>query len=129
MDAIGSMVIAGYIFYIAYVSFKQSSLNLIDAWENPTAVDKIKKILEENEDFKKTVKICSILLRPVGTTGAYAEVHLEIEGSMLLTDVELLCIQIETAIKSGISIIKRVTTIPHCASPQNKNIEERMIYN
>ena len=131
MDAIGSMVIAGYIFYIAYVSFKQSSLILIDAWENPKAVDKIKKILEENENFKKTVKISSILLRPAGTTGAYAEIHLAIDGSMPLTDVELLCIQIETAIKSGISIIKRVATIPHPASPQKppKNIEEKMIYN
>jgi cation diffusion facilitator family transporter len=131
MDAIGSMVIAGYIFYIAYISFKQSSLILIDAWENPKAVDKIKKILEENENFKKTVKISSILLRPAGTTGAYAEIHLAIDGSMPLTDVELLCIQIETAIKSRISIIKRVATIPHPASPQKppKNIKEKMIYN
>jgi divalent metal cation (Fe/Co/Zn/Cd) transporter len=131
MDAIGSMVIAGYIFYIAYVSFKQSSLILIDAWENPKTVDKIKKILEENENFKKTVRISSILLRPAGTTGAYAEIHLAIDGSMPLADVELLCIQIETAIKSGISIIKRVATIPHPASPQKqpKSIEEKIIYN
>ena len=125
MDTIGSMVIAGYIFYIAYVSFKQSSLILIDAWENPKAVNKIKKILEENENFKKTVKISSILLRPAGTTGAYAEIHLAIDGSMPLTDVELLCIQIETAIKSGNSIIKRVATIPHPASPQKPKILKR----
>jgi cation diffusion facilitator family transporter len=128
MDAIGSMVIAGYIFYIAYISFKRSSLILIDAWENPKIINKIRQIPEENENFKKTVQISSILLRPAGTTGAYAEIHLAIDGSMPLIDVELLCIQIEMAIRSGISIIKRVSTIPHPAS-RHKKIEAKMIHN
>jgi cation diffusion facilitator family transporter len=35
MDAIGGMIIAGYIFSVSYVSLKQSSLILVDSWQNP----------------------------------------------------------------------------------------------
>lgn len=113
LDAIGSVVIAGYIFYIAYISLKRSFLNLIDAWEHPKVIDKIRQLVEEDKDFRKTIKVNSILIRPAGLTGAYAEIHIRIEGSMPLTEVELLCLQIELAIRSKISIIKRVTIIPH----------------
>src|SRR5215204_3243697 len=34
-DAIGGMIIAGYIFSVSYISLKRSSLILVDAWENP----------------------------------------------------------------------------------------------
>ncbi len=44
-DAIGGMIIAGFIFSVAYVSLKQSSLILVDAWQNPVSVDFIKKIV------------------------------------------------------------------------------------
>lgn len=125
MDAIGSMIIAGYLFYIAYISLKQSSLILVDAWENPKVIDKIRQIIEENENFKNTIKVNSILLRPAGTTGAYAEIHIGLDGSMPLTDVELLCIQIEMAIRSGISMINRISIIPHDGSDPNKRIASK----
>ena len=125
MDAIGSMVIAGYLFYITYISLKQSSLILVDGWENPKVIDKIRQIIEENENFKNTIKVNSILLRPAGTTGAYAEIHIGLVGSMLLTDVELLCIQIEMAIRSGISMINRISIIPHDGSDPNKRIASK----
>ena len=125
MDAIGSMVIAGYLFYIAYISLKQSSLILVDAWENPKVIDRIRQIIEENENFKNTIKVNSILLRPAGTTGAYAEIHIGLDGSMPLTDVELLCIQIEMAIRSGISMINRISIIPHHGFDPNKRIASK----
>ena len=37
MDAIGGIIIAGYIFSVAYVSLRQSSLILVDSWQNPKA--------------------------------------------------------------------------------------------
>ena len=46
-DAIGGMVIAGYIFSVAYISLKQSSLILIDAWHNPATIDYVRKAVEE----------------------------------------------------------------------------------
>jgi cation diffusion facilitator family transporter len=122
MDAIGSLIIAGYIFYVAYASLKKSSLNLIDAWDNPKVIDKIRNIIQENRKFKETVKVNSILLRPSGITGAHAEIQIEVDGSIPLTEIELLCIQIEIAIRSEISIMNRISIIPHARSDLNQRI-------
>jgi cation diffusion facilitator family transporter len=122
MDTIGSLIIAGYIFYVAYVSLKRSSLNLIDAWDNPKIIDKIRNIIQEDKKFKEIVKVNSILLRPSGITGAHAEIQIEVDGSITLTKIELLCIQIETAIRSEISIMNRISIIPHARSDLNQRI-------
>src|SRR3546814_19208763 len=47
-DAIGGLVIAGFIFSVAYVSLKQSSLILVDAWHNPFSTDYIKSLVEQD---------------------------------------------------------------------------------
>jgi cation diffusion facilitator family transporter len=47
MDAIGGMIIAGYIFSVAYVSLKQSSLILVDSWQNPKVTDLIRQTIED----------------------------------------------------------------------------------
>ena len=57
-DAIGGMVIAGYIFSVAYISLKQSSLILIDAWHNPATIDYVRKAVEEK--FDVGVKVRSV---------------------------------------------------------------------
>jgi cation diffusion facilitator family transporter len=120
MDAIGSIVIAGYIFYVAYISLKQSSLILVDAWENPKVTDKIKRLVEEK--FKnQAIEVRSIHLRPAGIV-VYAEIHIELgDSNKRLTDVELLCIQIEMVIRSEISIINRVSIIPHSSGSTDLN--------
>ena len=51
MDAIGGIIIAGYIFSVAYVSLKQSSLILVDSWQNPKVTDLIRQTIEDK--FRK----------------------------------------------------------------------------
>ena len=51
MDAIGGIIIAGYIFSVAYVSLRQSSLILVDSWQNPKATDLVRQIIEDK--FKR----------------------------------------------------------------------------
>lgn len=114
MDAIGGMIIAGYIFSVSYVSLKQSSLILVDSWQNPRITETVKRIVEEK--FKdENVRVRSVLLRPAGTM-AQAEVHVEIDGNKKLADVELLLINIELAIRQGIPVIGRISSIPHSYS-------------
>jgi cation diffusion facilitator family transporter len=114
MDAIGGMIIAGYIFSVSYVSLKQSSLILVDSWQNPRITETVKKIVEEK--FKdENVRVRSVLLRPAGTM-AQAEVHVEIDGNKKLADVELLLINIELAIRQRIPVIGRISSIPHSYS-------------
>jgi cation diffusion facilitator family transporter len=111
MDAIGGMIIAGYIFSVSYISLKQSSLILVDAWQNPKITELVKRIVEER--FKNEhIRVRSVLLRSSGMV-AQAEVHMEVDGNKPLTDVELLSIQIEMAIRSKIPTIERVSIIPH----------------
>lgn len=87
-DAIGGMIIAGYIFSVAYISLKRSSLILVDSWQDPKVTEIVKRTIEEKFG-REPVKVRSVLLRPMGM-GATAAVHIEVNGSKPLTDVELL---------------------------------------
>ena len=109
-DAIGGMIIAGFIFSVAYVSLKQSSLILVDAWHNPISVDYIKKLLEEK--IEAGVNVRSIKLRQTGIVSR-AEIHVEIDGNKPLTEVEMLMQNTEKLIKSNIPNMGVVLVVPH----------------
>jgi cation diffusion facilitator family transporter len=124
MDAIGGMIIAGYIFSVAYVSLKQSSLILVDSWQNPKVTDLIRETIEDK--FKERVKVQQILLRPAGMMVVFAAVHIEVNGSKRLADVELLTREVERVIRSKIPYIKRLLVIPHSISNvNNDNTKQR----
>jgi len=109
-DAIGGMIIAGFIFSVAYVSLKQSSLILVDAWHNPISVDYIKKLLEEK--IEAGVNVRSIKLRQTGIVSR-AEVHVEIDGNKPLAEVEMLMQNTEKVIKANIPNMGVVVVVPH----------------
>jgi len=113
MDAIGGIIIAGYIFSVAYVSLKQSSLILVDSWQNPKVTDLIGQTIEDKFKKKDQVKVRSILLRPAGMMIVFAAVHIEVDGNKRLADVELVTSEVEMAIRSKIPYIKKISVIPH----------------
>jgi cation diffusion facilitator family transporter len=113
-DAIGGIIIAGYIFSVSYVSLKRSSLILVDSWQNPKATDIIRRSIEAKFG-QESIRVRSVLLRPTGMVGQ-AEVHIEVDGSKPLMDVELLSLKIEMEIRSKIPTIERVSVIPHSFS-------------
>jgi divalent metal cation (Fe/Co/Zn/Cd) transporter len=110
-DAIGGMIIAGYIFSVSYISLKRSSLILVDAWENPKITDIVKKTIEERFAYEN-IRVRSVLLRSSGMVGQ-AEVHVEVDGNKPLTDVELLSLEMEMEIRSKVPSIQRASIIPH----------------
>src|SRR3989442_4456229 len=116
MDAIGGIIIAGYIFSVAYVSLKQSSLILVDSWQNPKVTDLIRQSIEDKFKKMDQVKVRSILLRPAGMRVVFAAVHIELDGSKRLTDVELLTREVEIVIRSKIPYIKKISVIPHSST-------------
>lgn len=109
-DAIGGFVIAGFIFSVAYVSLKQSSLILVDAWHNPVSSDYIKKLIEQK--FEAKVRVRSIKLRQTGIISR-AEIHLEIDGNKPLNEVEMYLLNTESVIKSNIPSMDVVLVVPH----------------
>jgi cation diffusion facilitator family transporter len=123
MDAIGGIVIAGYIFSVSYISLKQSSLILVDSWQNPKLTEMVKKIVEERFS-EENVRVKSVFLRPAGAT-VQAEVHLEIDGNKRLADVDMLLVKIEMAIRSQIPVIGRISSIPHSYPSQRTESTRR----
>ena len=116
MDAIGGIIIAGYIFSVAYVSLRQSSLILVDSWQNPKAIDLVRQIIEDKFGRRDQVQVRSILLRPAGMMVVFAAVHIELDGNKRLADVELLTREVEIVIRSKIPYIKKISVIPHSST-------------
>jgi cation diffusion facilitator family transporter len=82
MDSIGGLLIAGYIFFMAYTAFKESTLVLVDAVRNPDLQQQIANHIEN----KFNVRVEKILLRPVGREFS-AQVHVELDRNMTLDKV------------------------------------------
>lgn len=110
-DALGGIIIAGYIFSVSYISLREASLILIDAWQNPRGIVLIRKILEEK--FKEDqIKVTSVLIRPAGMV-AHAEIHIEIDRETRLFEVDLLSMEMQRLIRSRIPTMTRITVVPH----------------
>ena len=114
MDAIGGMIIAGYIFSVSYISLKRSSLILVDSWQNPDLTDMIKKIISE-QFGNIVIEVKNVLLRSSGMVDQ-AEIHIELSGDEPLSDIEMLSLGMEMAIRAKIPSLEKITIIPHSAS-------------
>jgi cation diffusion facilitator family transporter len=93
MDSVGGILIAAYIFFMAYSAFKESTLVLVDAVRNPELQQRIASHLED----KFGVRVEKILLRPVGREFS-AQVHVELDRNMSLEKAH----QILTAIRKSL---------------------------
>jgi cation diffusion facilitator family transporter len=93
MDSVGSILIAGYIFFMAYTAFKESTLVLVDAVRNPELQQEITAHIEKK--FK--VRVEKILLRPIGREFS-AQVHVELDKDMTLDKVHDRLTQIRKSI-------------------------------
>lgn len=117
-DAIGGMIIAGFIFSVAYVSLKQSSLILVDAWYNPASAGYMKKLVEQK--FEGDAIVRSVKLRQTGIISR-AEIHLDMDGDKSLNDVEIMLLNTEKLIKSKMPSMDVVLVIPHAKRRVSKN--------
>jgi cation diffusion facilitator family transporter len=79
MDSVGSILIAGYIFLMAYTAFRESTLVLIDGVKNPELQQQIANHIEN----KFNVRVEKILLRPLGQNFS-AQIHVELDRNMTL---------------------------------------------
>jgi len=79
MDSVGSILIAVYIFFMAYTAFRESTLVLIDGVKNPELQQEITEHIEK----KFNVRVEKILLRPLGHDFS-AQVHVELDRNMTL---------------------------------------------
>lgn len=106
MDAVGGLIIAGYIFFMAYVALRESTLVLLDAINNPNlSTEIIKYVHEKFQLYSSNVRI-----RPLGHS-IEAQVYVKIDPALTLGNT----LQITEEIKKSISekfSIKEVIVVP-----------------
>ena len=113
MDAIGGMIIAVYIFVMAYIAIKESALVLVDAIQNPQMTENIKNII----DSKFKIKTGGIFLRPVGHE-FNAEIHIILPNETRLDETSKLVNEISNVIKNDLQLA-RVVIVPEPEQPVN----------
>ncbi|MEW6043525.1 MAG: cation diffusion facilitator family transporter [Thermoproteota archaeon] len=106
MDAVGGMIIAGYIFFMAYSAIKESALVLVDAVHNPELVESIKYKIQE----KFNVQTDGVFLRPVGNE-FNAEIHILLPSDAKLEEIHKLINSISSTIREDF-VINRLVVIP-----------------
>ncbi len=106
MDSIGGLIIAGYIFFMAYVALRESTLVLLDAVNNPHLSTEITKHVHE----KFQLYTSDVRIRPLGHT-IDAHVNIKLDPNLTLEDT----LKITNEVKASISDefkIKDVVIIP-----------------
>jgi cation diffusion facilitator family transporter len=106
MDAIGGIIIAGYIFLMAYTAIRESTLVLVDAVNNPQMTDDIRDLIFSR--FK--IKTREIFLRPVGSE-FNAEIHIVFPNETRLDETSRIVKTISTVVKNEMALA-RVIIIP-----------------
>ncbi len=106
MDAIGGMIIAGYIFLMAYTAIRESTLVLVDAVNNPHMMDDIRDLIFSR--FK--IKTREIFLRPNGSE-FNAEIHIVFPNEARLDETSRIVKTISTVVKNEMALA-RVIIIP-----------------
>ncbi|MFL6525958.1 MAG: cation diffusion facilitator family transporter [Nitrososphaera sp.] len=109
MDAVGSIIIAGYIFYMAYQAFKESTLVLVDAVKNPEMEGKIARFVEQKFD----VNVDVVLIRPLGYAFS-AQLHIVLDENLSLKEVHEILTKINSAVSETFGT-EETTVIPRPA--------------
>jgi cation diffusion facilitator family transporter len=103
MDSIGAIAIAGFIFSVAYVAVRESSLILVDALHNPKLPDQIKAFVEKSHG----VNVSTVLVRPMGPF-LHGEINVRVEGSMTIDEFNDIAENVEETIKRNFPNIRKL---------------------
>jgi len=106
MDAIGGMIIAGYIFFMAYTAIRESTLVLVDAVNNPQIQDNIRQLIF----LRFKIKTRDVFLRPVGSE-FNAEIHIILPNETRLDETSKIMKSIASTVKGELSLA-RVIVVP-----------------
>ena len=106
MDAIGGMIIAGYIFLMAYTAIRESTLVLVDAVNNPKLTDNISELILS----RFQIRTKDVFLRPVGSE-FNAEIHVILPNATRLDETSKIMKSISDMVKNEIGLA-RVVVVP-----------------
>jgi divalent metal cation (Fe/Co/Zn/Cd) transporter len=108
MDAVGGMIIAVYLYLVAYTSIREASLVLTDACHRPELVAEVKKIVEGN--YPVTVE--EVRLRRAGPY-VIGTISVTADGNLTLNQLGEFRAQIRSELNTRISGLGRLSVIFH----------------
>jgi len=110
LDAVGGLVIAGYILSVAYVAIRESSLILLDAFRDPELTKEVEKLVKSNKDVKG---IRDLRLRRAGPF-IVGTLEIIVDGGMTVSQAHEVAMQLQNSVKARIIGLRRlvVTTSP-----------------
>ena len=114
MDAIGGMIIALYIYSVAYISIKEASLVLLDAFQSPEVIEEIKSVVEGRYGLKAE----SIMLRRSGPL-ILGIIHLLADGKLTLDEVGRLRMAMKADLSRRIQGLGSLTIVIHAADEKD----------
>ncbi len=103
MDSIGALMITAFIFSIAYVAIRESSLILLDIIKDPKIIERLKNFIESNYN----IRVLDIYLRQLGPY-IHGEIQVEVKGEMKVIDFDKIVNEIESGVKKEFPVIKRL---------------------
>ena len=106
MDAIGGIIIAGYIFFMAYTAIRESTLVLVDSVNNPQIQDNIRELIF----LRFKIRTRDVFLRPVGSE-FNAEVHIILPNETRLDETSKIMKSIASTVKGELGLA-RVIVVP-----------------
>lgn len=107
MDALGGIVIAGYICSVAYASIKESSLVLVDACHRPELVQVFKEIIE-----KHGVEVEDIRLRRAGPY-IVGTIIISADGNLTLNQVGELKRKMKRDLRGEVNGLGEMSIVVH----------------
>jgi cation diffusion facilitator family transporter len=107
MDAVGGMIVAVFIYSVSYVSIRESSLILLDAFQSPELVGEMRKLIE-----KYGVEVRDIKLR---RTGPYSVgvITIVADGGLTLDQVDELRARIRADLRKQIQGLRGLSIVFH----------------
>lgn len=119
MDAIGGMVVAIFIYSVSYVSIKESSLILLDAFHRPELVGEIRKLIEK----KYGVEVRDVRLRRSGPYSV-GVITIVADGDLTLTQIDELRGAIRTDLRKQMHGLRGLSIVFHARREGGKKKEE-----
>ena len=123
MDALGGMLLAGYILTVAYVALKESSLILLDAFYDPALTRLIEEKVRANEYVKG---VSGLKLRRAGPyiTGT---VKVEVDPKMTIGEMHRVFSELEHSIRTRVPGIRTLTLTPVPSVRDPPSSEKRLL--
>ena len=107
MDAIGAIIVAGYIYTIAYVAIRESSLILLDSFNSPEVVEQIGSIVRSISGVKG---VSEVKLRRSGPFLS-GRVKIEVDPNMPVLEASKIAKNVETVLSEKVGTLREFVVI------------------